>query len=134
MDGVVITRGTEKEHVWTFAASITELDDGSSSQYVCPCTSSQSTQSIPSLVGQDYFCETGITGDWTAGLFYPDGDPLWDGEDCGSGSTCCELNDPPYFCKILTEPTSDDIELRICGDEGIGNEDTSVELIEIFVQ
>ncbi len=135
VDGVVITRGTEKEHVWTFAASITELDVGSSSQWVCPCTSSQSTQSIPSFVGQDYFCETGITGDWSLlGLFYPDGDPLWDGEDCGSGSTCCELNDPPYFCKILPEPTSDDIELRICGDEGIGYEDTPIELIEIFVQ
>ena len=27
----------------------------------------------------------------------------------------------------------DDIEVRICGDEGIGNEDTPVELIEIYI-
>ncbi len=132
VDGVVITRGTEKEHVWTFAASITELD--SHAELVCPCTNSRSPQSIPSFVGQDYFCETGITGIVTNGVFYPDGDPLWDGEGCGSGSTCCELNGPPYFCKILPEPTTDNIEMRICGDNAIQEEDTPIELIEIFVQ
>ena len=99
VDGVVITRGTEKEHIWTFAASISEQQ--SAPQSVCPCTDSLSTASIPSFVGHDYFCETGITGDSSAGLFYPEGDPLWDGEDCGSGSTCCELHNPPYFCKSL---------------------------------
>ena len=132
VDGVVITRGTEKEHVWTFAASLSESDDDEKS--FCPCTNSQSTQSIPSFVGQDYFCETGITGAFSNGVFYPDGDPLWDGEDCGSGSTCCELNGPPFFCKNLPEPTSDDIEVRICADQCFSNEDTPIELIEIFVQ
>ena len=130
VDGVVVTRGTEKEHVWTFAASLTE---SGFLPFVCPCTNSQSTQSIPSFVGQDYFCETGVTGSWSLGTFYLD-DPLWDGEDCGSGSTCCELHDPPYFCKSLTEPTTDDIEVRICADESPFNDDTPIELIEIFVQ
>ena len=32
MDGVVVTRGTEKEHVWTFAGSLSELGFGS---FVC---------------------------------------------------------------------------------------------------
>ncbi len=134
VDGVVITHGTEKEHVWTFAASLTELDSSLNFQYTCPCTNNRSTQVIPSFVGQDYFCETGITGDWSSGVIYPDGDPLWDGEGCGSGSTCCELNGPPFFCKSLPEPTTDNIEVRICGDNGISNEDTPIELIEIFVQ
>ena len=131
VDGVVITRGTEKEHVWTFAASRSELQSAPLS--ICPCTNGQSTQLIPSFVGQDYFCETGITSGASGGVFYPDGDPLWDGEDCGSGSTCCELHGPPYFCKSLTEPTTDDIEVRICGDQSLSNEDTPIELIEIFV-
>ena len=134
VDGVVITRGTEKEHVWTFAASLSESVSSSNLESVCPCTNSQSPQSIPSFVGQDYFCETGITGDWSRGVFYPDGDPLWDGEDCGSGSTCCELHGPPYFCKSLTEPTTDDIEVKICADEALSRDDTPIELIEIFVQ
>ena len=128
MDGVVITHGTDREHVWTFAASLMESINLES---VCPCTNSPSIQSIPSFVGQDYFCET---SGWSAGVFYPDGDPLWDGEGCGLGSTCCELHTPPYFCKSLTEPTTDDIEVRICGDELLSNEDTPIKLIEIFVQ
>ena len=131
VDGVVITRGTEKEHVWTFAASRSESENNNIN--ICPCTNSQSTQSIPSFVGQDYFCETGITGAFSNGVFYPDGDPLWDGEDCGSGSTCCELNGPPYFCKNLMESTTDNVEVRICANEGI-RADTPIELIEIFVQ
>ena len=87
--------GTEKEHVWTFAASLTELSLAGV-ENVCPCTNSLSPQQIPSFVGQDYFCETGITGPESVNTFYPDGDPLWDGEDCGSGSTCCELNGPSH--------------------------------------
>ncbi len=77
---------------------------------------------------------SGITSGWSNGGFYPDGDPLWDGEGCGSGSTCCELNGPPYFCKSLTESTADDIEVRICSDENLSLADTSIQLIEIFVQ
>ena len=114
VDGVVITRGIEKEHVWTFGASV------SGSSFACPCTNIQSTQSTPSFVGQDYFCETD--------------NPLWDGEGCGSGSTCCDFNGPPFFCKSLTEPTTDDIEVRICANQALSNEDTPIELIEIFVQ
>ena len=37
---------------------------------------------------------------------------------------------PPWFCKQLPQTTTDDIEVRICGDQGIANEDTPVELIE----
>ena len=131
MDGVVITRGTDIEHVWTFAASQEETER---EDFVCPCTNDQSTHSIPSFVGQDYFCETGVTSGASRGVFHPDGDPLWDGEDCGSESTCCELHGPPYFCKSLTEPATDDIEVRICADELLTNEDTPIQLIEIFVQ
>ena len=110
-------------------------EQDSHSVLVCTLTNSQSTQSIPSFVGQDYFCETGITGGYSEGVIYPDGDPLWDGEGCGSGSTCCELNGPPFFCKSLPEPTTDDIEVRICGEErALDNEDTPIELVEIFVR
>ena len=130
VDGVVITRGTEKGHVWTFAASV--IDTVSSSVSNCPCTNSESTL-IPPFVGQDYFCESGATSFMGFDIFFSD-DPLWDGEDCESGSTCCEFNDPPYFCKSVTEPTTDDIEVRICADQSLFDEDTPIELIEIFVQ
>ena len=131
-DGVVITRGTEKEHVWTFSGSVSESTTDDFLDDVCPCTNARSTQSEPPFVGTDYFCETAVSGDFDT-VLYPD-DPLWDGENCSSGSTCCEFNDPPYFCKTLSQPTTDEIEVRICADELLENEDTPIELIEIFVQ
>ena len=67
-------------------------------------------------------------------MFQPN-DPLWDGQGCGATSSC-ELSylpgvTPPWFCKQLPQTTTDDIEVHICGDQEIANEDTSVELIEI---
>ena len=131
VDGVVIVRGTEKHHVWTFAG---ELSEGTPADiYVCPCTNAPNpVPTIPPFVGEDYFCETAITGAWQF-IFYPD-DPLWDGENCGSTSTCCEFNNPPYFCQSLSEAVADDIEVRICGNYNVFDEDTPIELIEIFVQ
>ena len=134
VDGVILTHGTEKQHIWTFSASITEGPVSGSNQFdlICPCTHPGSTQSIPPFVGTDYFCETAVTGGWDL-VFYPN-DQLWDGGNCGSGSTCCDFNDLPYFCKSLSEPTTDDIGVTICADEGVDNEDSPIELIEIFVQ
>ena len=130
VDGVVIVRGTEKHHVWTFAG---ENSESSTGKTVCPCTNAPNpVPTIPPFVGNDYFCETGVTGAWSH-VLYPD-DPLWDGENCGSQSTCCEFNNPPYFCQRLSEATADDIEVRICGDQLTIDEDNPIELIEIFVQ
>ena len=131
VDGVVIVHGTEKHHVWTFAGELTESHSGNR---VCPCTNAPNpSTAIPPFVGEDYFCETALTGGSSLGVFYPD-DPLWDGENCGSRSTCCEFNDPPYFCQRLSGATADDIEVRICGDQSLFDEDNPIELIEIFVQ
>ena len=43
-------------------------------------------------------------------------------------------NTPPWFSVNLDSPTSDDIEVCIMGTEGTDNEDTPIELLEIFVQ
>ena len=65
-------------------------------------------------------------------VFYPD-NPLWDGVGCDeSVTTCCQFNNPPWFCKLLPQPTLDDIEIRLCADNY--NERTPVELIEIYVR
>ena len=91
---------------------------------------------IPSFVGQNYFCESGLTqySDGINGPLFSNGDPLWDGQGCGPTSSCCTFNSPPWFNVRLSSPTTDDIEVRICGDEGIGNEDTPVQLIELYVK
>ena len=61
-------------------------------------------------------------------------DPLWDGAGCGATSTCCSFNTPPWFYKQLPQPTTDDIEMRVCKNEKASNEDIAIEMFEIYIQ
>ena len=133
VDGVSLTYGqSPRQHIWTFANALDEVNLGI--VYSCSCTRPDLnyTGAAPLFIGQDYFCETGSRQVWSH-IFYPD-DPVWDGQGCGDKSTCCEFNNPPWFCKQLPQPTTDNIELRICGNQDINDEDTPLEIVEIFVQ
>lgn len=141
VDGVSLTHGTgsARQHIWTFAAGFTEGGDSSfrGEQWVtvCPCEQN-AYHPAPSFVGNDYFCESGYTGTDFYGLgrtFFPD-DPLWDGQNCISTSTCCQFNSPPWFTKNLSNPTTDDIELRVCLEGSGVHEGVAVELIELYIQ
>ena len=129
MDGISVIHGSPRQHIWSFVCGVDEVTSASS----CPCVTGSTTR-IPSFVGQNYFCETGITSGHVDGYFYPNGDPLWDGQGCGSNSSCCTFNSPPWFSVQLSSPTTDDIEVRICGNEGIGTEDTPIQLMELYVK
>ena len=135
VDGVSLTHGApgSRQHIWTFVASAYET--GASDNYICPCTSTAPwPREIPSFIGNNYFCETGNRGSGVPNdVIYAD-DPLWDGSGCGSSSSCCEFNNPPWFCATLPQPTTDDLELRICRDSDSNNEDIIVNLVEINVK
>ena len=132
VDGVSITHGYHpRKHIWTFFAAHTE--SGTSPHGKCPCTISSSlVDPVPSFVGNDYFCDTGSTTNPSL-TFYPN-DPLWDGQGCGSRSTCCTFNTPPWFFRSFSSSIGDNLELRICSDENRSNEDTPLEIIELYVQ
>ena len=137
VEGVSLTHGSPREHIWSFAAA---RDETQTSNQVCPCTNINNPTTnfnIPSFVGDDYFCETGApTGTvvpFSNPTFYPD-DPLWDGDGCGPTSTCCGFNNPPWFCKQLPQLTTDDLEARLCAYTTLTSEDTPIELIEIYVK
>ena len=133
IDGVSITHGHHpRKHVWSFAAAIDETSTGSAA---CPCTKTDAVFRgvVPPFVGQDYFCDTGSRSYFQYNRIYSS-DPLWDGSGCGSTSSCCRFNSPPWFCKQLPQPTTDDIELRLCSDQSTSNEDALIELVELFVQ
>ena len=132
VDGVSLTHGSSaRKHIWTFAAA---YDESRSSTIVCPCTRPDLTYTgtVPPFIGQDYFCETGSRNAYQY-IFYSE-DPLWDGQGCGAQSTCCSFNNPPWFCKQLPQPTRDDIELRLCADQATSDEDTPLEVVEIYIQ
>ena len=131
LDGISVTYGSPRQHVWSFAGGFDERH----TTVACPCvTGSTSGNHIPSFVGQNYFCESGITQWDGQHIFWPNGDPLWDGQGCGPTSACCTFNSPPWFNVQLSSPTTDNIEVRICGNEGNGNEDTPIQLMELYVK
>ena len=136
VDGVSITHGAagSRQHIWTFAAALYETDPNYDSNSICPCfTNLAFPHRIPSYVGSNYFCNTGNPGPGVnPNIVYSD-DPLWDREGCGPSNTCCEFNNPPWFCTTLSQPTTDDIELRICVDEPLSNENVLVNLVDIHV-
>ena len=136
VDGVSVTHGMPRAHIWTFSAG---GSDATILDYVsnCPCANpaaSVTAAPAPSFVGDNYFCESGNSGGSSAGGVVFTGDPLWDGEQ--SEGVCCSNNgrSPPWFGVTLPNPTSDDIEVRICGDEGTHNEDSPIQLLEIYIQ
>ena len=130
-DGVCITRGSPRQHIWTLMAGVSDsyYDDGN-----CPCnTPPGSTQDIQSFIGNDYFCESGNPGNGWTDILYTD-DPLWDGQGCGlQEGNCCETPGLPWFYKTFNS-TTDYIELRECGDELTNNDDVPFSLYEIYIK
>ena len=134
VDGISLTHGqSPRQHIWTFAASLGEIYYNNVAYY-CPCSIPSITYdvAVPPYVGNDYFCETGERGQFQ--YIFHSNDPLWDGQGCGGTSTCCSFNNPPWFCKQLPQPTTDDIELRLCTDQHSGNEDTPLEIVEMYIK
>ena len=135
VDGVSLTHGPagRRTHIWTFAAADTDGDRFTRRNCGCSNTNKNWTHATPGDVGDDYFCD--YNGQYTEGGRWEgrdNDDDLWDGEGCGSSSSCCEWKDPPYFCKQLHNPTSEDMEIRLISNDLFIT--PTVSLIEIFVK
>ena len=131
VDGVSITYGSNpRQHIWTYVGGWYETRLNSAG---CPCNNGSSALLPPSFVDNDYYCESGRYNS-SSPILCP-GDPLWDGQNCnGPESTCCTNPNMPWFLKTLNETTTDNIELRVCSDQGLSNEDTPLDIIEIHVK
>ena len=140
VDGVSVTYGSSPcTHIWTYAAGVSETFVPNNDQYTCACvvagrpTNSQIPP--PPFVGDNYYCESGnpsSTFEHTS-VFRYTSDPIWDGQRC-EGQCCNNGRTPPWFSVTLANPTSDAIEVRICGTERTTNEDTPIEIMELYVQ
>ena len=131
--GVAIMHGSPRQHIWTFAAGAAENNPGRN-YFLCPCDV-YFAGSVPSFVGDDYFCESGFMYKLGSNKYtFHSNDTLWDGKDCHSSSTCCSLHNPPFFTKTVSTPTTDDLELRMCLHQSISRMNIAVELIELYVK
>ena len=109
VDGVSLTHGHPRQHIWTFAAY--------SQNRRCPCVdhTTRYTRGPPSFVSTDYFCDTGTRGSLN-------NIALWEQAQCNT-NTCCPFNNPPWFYRQLPWPTTDDIDMRVCRDQQRSDED-----------
>ena len=124
VDGVSITHGSPRSHIWTFAAG------GSESYNDCPCEGGLSAP--PFIRNNSFYCESGYSGAGRPSSVLYTSDPLWDGEQCESEGSCCST--APWFTVDLVNPTTDDIEVCICSDSTDTEEDTPIQLLELYIQ
>ena len=121
VDGISVTHGSPRQHIWTHYAAV----------WSSRCCSNLATAPF---VGEDYFCDTGNpnVASWH-GSFFPD-HPLWDEVPNCDGADCCTTYLAPWFNVTLPGITTNDIEVRICGNEPTSNEDTPLKLVEIYIK
>ena len=131
INGVSITHGSPRQHIWSFAAGPTI---NVQSSFGCPCNEG-SHASPPSYVGSNYYCESGTAiVDSDRSKLYAS-DPLWDGQQCtGLEGPCCANPSMPWFNTTIPNTSTDDIELRLCFNEGVGREDSPLELMEFYIR
>ena len=132
VEGVSVTHGSPRNHIWSLAAGVTEAHIGYAA--ICPCLTDNghTGPSPPSFVSDNYYCESGYSGsDHPDPILYTN-DPLWDGKNC-EGTCCSNGKSPPWFRVDLPNSTNDNIEVRICQHDP-NNIDTPIQLLELYIQ
>ena len=132
VDGVSITLGSPRKHVWTYAVGLSD-DNNINQESRCPCAKLPG-KDPPAFVGNHYYCESGNTNETGIMSEYFTEDPLWDGNGCSAGDNCCTNTDQPWFFRQLVMKKSDDIEARLCTSEDFNDEAVLVEQIHLYVQ
>ena len=128
VDGISVTHGSPRNHIWTFVAGLSK--DYNFPSCNCPCASPYPGPAAPPFVGEKCFCESGNTGPYEAQWYFDD--PLWDSQGCASGSTCCDRGGP-WFTTTLSQEVRDDIEVRMCSHHVLSNENLGVDELEIYI-
>ena len=127
VDGISITYGSSPRiHVWTYAVAWRQFQAGRNRGNKCPSTGGG--DGPWDFVGDDYFCSSGNSGTGGGPLYTKY--PLW--SNIQGNCSFCGKNDLS-FCTELGTSTTDDLELRVCTDENLGNEDIRIETIEFYI-
>ena len=135
MDGALISHGKGQEHIWAYAIAARKIPSTIfQKSRVCPCSGGNFTGTVPPFIGNDYYCDSAVYrgGDGLPRKFHTT--PMWTGEGCTPPNFCCSQSGMPWFCKTLPVPTTDYIEIRNCQNDGLNNEDTALDLIELYIR
>ena len=130
VNGLSITHGNRpRHHIWTYAVG---NYDGSHYDG-CPCDARYREGQTPSLVNNNYYCESGATDHPSSESTYFFSDPLWDGSGCSTNNNCCSNELQPWFYRNLESSTTDDIEIRLCVPPAWKG-DVVVDQLELYIQ
>ena len=102
VEGVSITYGSPRQHLWTYAVGLSDDANLDGGIHNCPCAVHPG-RDPPMFVGQDYYCESGITGQHQDNQRIALEDPLWDGDGCGPDNSCCNQTGLPWFYRTLPQ-------------------------------
>uniref|UniRef100_A0A1X7UPX2 Uncharacterized protein n=1 Tax=Amphimedon queenslandica TaxID=400682 RepID=A0A1X7UPX2_AMPQE len=129
VDGVSITHGSPRKHIWSLAAGYSESIKNN--HIGCPCNNGAKVKPAP-FVKNDFYCESGFShGPQNR---FALSDPLWDKKKCrGQEAPCCNRPLLPWFHKPIGYTTTDNIEMRVCSDEAINNENIGIDQYEFYV-
>ena len=130
IDGISITQGNPRKHLWTLAVGFSELHT-TNLEVRCPRDLDPFDFTIvPVFVGNNFYCETGFPHAMIEARIAWE-DPLWDGQQCVS-STVQSCSRYGWFHRDIA-PSQEDIEVRWCSDEIRSDEDFYTDLLEIWV-
>uniref|UniRef100_A0A1X7UN91 Uncharacterized protein n=1 Tax=Amphimedon queenslandica TaxID=400682 RepID=A0A1X7UN91_AMPQE len=129
VDGVSITHGSPRKHIWSLAAGYSEFTRNV--PHGCPCNHGATVKPAP-FVGNDFYCESGFSH-WPHNRFALS-DPLWDKKQCrGQEAPCCNRPLLPWFRKSIGYTTADNIEMRVCSDQDTNDENIGIDQYEFYV-
>ena len=110
VDGISLTHGMKEHHIWTLSATIKPTGE-------CP---SVCDKNKPTYVGMDYSCD--VVDECKINCSPRQ---IWGSDQCIGNNT---------FYKNLMQPTSDDIEMRVCADQAAkADEDIFLSFVELYI-
>ena len=128
VDGISITYDSSpRKHVWTYASAIHLFAANNNHQNSCPSTGSG--DGPWNFVGDNYFCSSGNPGpDWAYVLYTTQ---VWSNIQ-GKCSFCGKKG--LSFCAELESSTTQNLELRICTDQSLSDEDIRIESVDLYIE
>ena len=132
LDGVSITYGSTRKHIWSYAAGYSETFTNGV-HVTCPCSLAGGTRA-PSFVRDHYYCESGTNTNGVNHGSYFTSDPLWDGKGCSTSNSCCAQPNLPWFYRQIPLTSNENVEARICYDQEFSDEAVLVKEIQLYVQ
>ena len=128
VDGVSITAGSPRAHIWTYAASWSHTG-----QQSCPCRESGGDEP-PAYVGEHFYCSTRTEHAAYSRFKFNATEHAWSVTDsCPIEGGCCNSGNP-WFKRNFLQASTDSLEIRLCNDQPTADEDIAIDEAELYVR